>query len=63
MTPKTKATIHEPPCHDRQRAARIEHDQWLKDHPDFSSQEMLDAWRDIRVQWGLATPDTPRKSA
>lgn len=48
---------------DRQRAARIEHDQWLKDHPDFSSREMLDAWRAIRVKWGLSTPNLQRKLA
>jgi hypothetical protein len=42
---------------DRQRAARIEHDQWLKDHPDFSSKEMLDAWKAIRVKWGLTAFD------
>jgi hypothetical protein len=48
--------------HDRQRAARIEHDQWLKDYPDFSSKEMLDAWKAICVKWDLATSDTPRKS-
>jgi hypothetical protein len=54
MTPKTKATIHEPTGHDRQRAARVELDQWQKAHPDFSSRELLDEWRAIRIKHGLS---------
>lgn len=38
---------------DRQRYARMEHDQWIKDHPDFTSRELLDNWRRIREAWGL----------
>lgn len=40
---------------DRQRHARVEHDQWLKDHPHFSSQELLENWRRIREAWGLTS--------
>lgn len=38
---------------DRQQYARQEHDQWMKDHPDFASREMLDHWASIRQAWGL----------
>lgn len=48
---------------DRQRHARIEHDQWMKDHPDFSTQEMLENWRHIREHWGLTHDKTQRKAA
>ncbi len=51
------------PTADRQREARIEHDQWMKDHPDFSSQELLENWRNIRQKWGLTRNAAPRKAA
>jgi len=50
------------PCRDltashaaRTTASRVEHGQWIKDHPNFSSQELLENWRHIREAWGLVT--------
>lgn len=43
------------PYADRQRYARREHAQWMQDHPDFASREMLDEWARIRRHWGIAT--------
>lgn len=50
------------PHEDRQRGARVEHDQWMKDHPDFSSKELLENWRRIRERWGLTHDKTQRKT-
>ena len=47
----------------RQRYSRIEHDQWMKDHPDFSSKEMLENWRRIREAWGLTHDQTAKRKA
>ncbi|MCB1918645.1 MAG: hypothetical protein KDJ28_01540 [Candidatus Competibacteraceae bacterium] len=45
------------PLHDRQRAARLELAEWQQQNPHFSSRELLDAWKAIRVKWGLSKPD------
>lgn len=37
----------------RQRAARVEFAQWRERNPHFTSKELLDAWREIRVRWKL----------
>lgn len=42
------------PSHDsRQRAARLEFAQWRERNPNFTSKELLDAWRQIRSRWKL----------
>jgi len=51
------------PTADRQRESRIEHDQWVKDHPHFSSKELLENWTRIRQKWGLTHNATSRKAA
>ena len=48
------------PQTDRQRAAREAFAQWMNDHPDFSSRELLTHWQDLRKLWGLThDPDHP----
>ena len=49
------------PYAQRQQGARIEHDQWMKDHPNFNSQAMLENWTRLRQTWGLR-PKTGRFS-
>ncbi len=39
---------------ERNKSARVEFDHWRKAHPDFTSAELLENWRRIRAQWGLA---------
>lgn len=45
----------------RQTHARQEFADWRERHPQFTSQELLDAWARIRRAWGVSTPPTPRK--
>ena len=33
--------------------ARIEHNAWIKDHPNFSSKDLLEAWTRIQQTWEL----------
>ena len=44
----------------RQTAARQEFAQWRQQNPRFTSRELLDTWKAIRIHWGLSTPPTPR---
>ena len=46
---------------ERQRYAREEFAQWREDHPDFSSRELIDNWKRIRIAWGLSEPPKPKK--
>ena len=46
----------------RQIGARQEFAAWRAAHPNFTSREMLDQWRRIRVAWGLRKPEKSRKS-
>ena len=62
MTTQNPINLNAPTA-DRQREARIEHDQWIKDHPDFSSREMLENWTRIRQKWELTQNATRRKAA
>ena len=39
---------------ERTTGSRIEFDQWRAAHPDFTSAELLENWRRIRAEWGLA---------
>ena len=39
---------------ERTTGARVEFDAWRAAHPDFTSAELLENWRRIRAQWGLA---------
>ena len=55
------------PCRDlkagrleRTQGARVEFDAWRAAHPDFTSAELLENWRRIRVAWGLSSPDWKR---
>lgn len=45
----------------RQRGAREEFAAWREAHPDFTSKELLDNWKQIRRAWNLSQPDKPRK--
>ena len=46
----------------RQIGARQEFAAWREAHPNFTSRELLDQWRRIRVAWGLRKPEKSRKS-
>ena len=46
--------------HERTQGARVEFDAWREAHPDFTSAELLENWRRIRVAWGLSSPDLQR---
>lgn len=37
----------------RQKAANHEFAKWREHHPNFTSKELLDAWRTIRQTWKL----------
>ena len=45
---------------ERTTGARVEFDAWREAHPDFTSAELLENWRRIRVAWGLSSPDRKR---
>ncbi len=45
---------------ERTTGTRVEFDQWRAAHPDFTSAELLENWRRIRVAWGLSSPDRKR---
>lgn len=46
--------LHAPMRYDqRQKAASRELAQWREHHPQFTSKELLDAWRTIRQTWKL----------
>lgn len=45
----------------RQMGARQEFAAWRQAHPDFTSKELLDNWKQIRCAWNLSQPDKPRK--
>lgn len=45
----------------RQKAANHEFAQWRESHPNFTSRELLDAWRAIRQRWHLMETDPGRK--
>ena len=45
---------------ERTTGSRVEFAQWREAHPDFTSQELLDAWASIRRAWGLSQPDRKR---
>ena len=47
--------------HERTTGSRVEFAKWREAHPDFTSAELLENWRRIRVAWGLCQPD--RKQA
>ena len=47
--------------HERTTGSRIEFDQWRKAHPNFTSAELLENWRAIRVAWGLTHDRSDRK--
>ena len=42
---------------ERTTGSRVEFAQWREAHPDFTSQELLDAWASIRRAWGLSRPE------
>ncbi len=46
---------------ERQRGARQEFADWREAHPNFSSQELLNAWARIRRQWRLTPPEKSRQ--
>ena len=46
--------------HERTVGSRVEFDQWREAHPDFTSAELLENWRQIRVAWGLCQADGRR---
>lgn len=57
--------------HDEKRkGAALEFREWRELNPGFSTKDMLDAWRRIRIAWGLTReeatdppePDKPQKS-
>ena len=57
MTPTRPSEPHRNRCasfNERTTGSRIEFDQWREAHPDFTSAELLENWRRIRAQWGLA---------
>ena len=43
----------------RQRGAREEFAAWRAAHPDFTSRELLDNWKQIRRVWHLGPPEPP----
>ena len=46
----------------RQRGAREEFAAWREAHPDFTSKELLENWKQIRRAWRLGPPEPlPRK--
>ena len=51
------------PAAARPPAARQEHDQWMKDPPDFDSKDLLKNWRRIRQNWGLTHDPSPTRTA
>ena len=46
---------------ERQRYAREEFAQWREANPDFSSKELIDNWKRIRIAWGISEPPKPKK--
>ena len=46
--------------HERTTGSRVEFAAWREAHPDFTSAELLENWRRIRVAWGLSKPDMKR---
>ena len=58
------------PCRDltqsfqqRQTATRVEFAQWRDARPNFTSQELLQHWRQIREWWGLHDQPAKAKAA
>ena len=47
---------------ERTTGARLELDQWRKEHPNFTSRELLDHWRSIREVWGLIQNTSKRRT-
>lgn len=45
---------------ERTTGSRVEFAQWREAHPDFTSAELLENWRRIRVAWGLCQADRKR---
>lgn len=45
----------------RQIGAREEFAAWRAANPNFTSRELLDQWRRIRIAWGLSQPKKSRK--
>jgi len=45
----------------RQTRARQEFARWRESNPNFTTQELLTAWRQIRRAWGLCPPPKTRK--
>ena len=63
MTPTRPSAPHRDRSasfNERTTGARVEFDQWREAHPDFTSAELLENWRRIRVAWGLSSPDRKR---
>ena len=46
---------------ERQRYAREEFAKWREEHPNFSSQELIENWKRIRIAWGISNPNKPKK--
>lgn len=40
----------------RQQNAREEFAAWLEAHPNFTSKQLLDQWKKIRITWELSHP-------
>lgn len=45
----------------RQTAARQDVARWCEQNPRFTSKELLDAWKNIRIAWGVSREPQPRR--